>query len=162
MRQAENRLRRVSGIEGLPIVKNGSGKKIGLVERVSLKLEGQLVHGLIVTLQAPLGFGRRRRFVPAERIALWGDVSILVETVCPVPDEVRGESETIVKRVYTTGGELMGWMTDAMIDVSDGRVRALEVSLGLVDDIARGRLWIHDFTLGREGVIALVPPEKQI
>lgn len=145
-------MKRMSKLIGLPVVMEKTGKKIGRTERVCLCADGQLVQGMIISLY---GFGRRR-FVEMGNILLMGEVSLVIKSHVKVPKPLRDERSTF--RVQNTDGQHIGWMTDSMIDETDGRVRAIEVSFGYLDDVISGRLWVSDFTLRPCGVIAVVRP----
>lgn len=144
-------MKRMSKMVGLPVVMEKTGKRIGRIERICLSADGQNVGGVIVAM---FGLYRRRRFIEVGNILLWGEVSLLIKSHCQIPKEFR-EDDT-KQRVYSTEGSLLGWMTDALIDETDSRVRAIEISFGFFDDLLRGRSFVHDFTLRPCGVIAVL------
>ena len=145
-------MRRLSRLTGLPVLDPGSDRRVARVERPCLSADGQFLDGLAVRLT---GFGGRKRYLPFANIRLLGEVSLQVSALLPLPAE-RREEETS-PRVYGTAGELLGWATDALLDESDGRIRALELSFGYIDDLRRGRLWLRDFVRGPEGFVASLP-----
>ena len=142
-------MKRMMACVGLPVVADGSGKKIGQVERVCLYAEGQMVRGFIVRLN---GFGRRRRFVSLSQLEWVGDVSVAVSGMSRVPRDLKSNGQSNL--VLDTTGARLGWMTDALLD-NQGCVAAVEISKGYVDDLLQGRLWAKDFTIRQDGVIAV-------
>ena len=57
-------MKRMSKIISLPSVLHGTGRRLGLVERVCLSADGQDVAGLVLRLYGPM---RRKRFVQIGR-----------------------------------------------------------------------------------------------
>jgi len=109
-------MKRLSRLLELPVVDFRTGKQIARVERCCLSADGQNLCGLVVRQN---GFGRRRRYVEFSTLAVIGDVSLQVKALAPLPDPLkRAEDEN--RRVYNTSGRLLGWMTDALLDESDG------------------------------------------
>lgn len=146
-------MKRLSRLLELPVVDFRTGKQIARVERCCLSADGQNLCGLVVRQN---GFGRRRRYVEFSTLAVIGDVSLQVKALAPLPDPLkRAEDES--RRVYNTSGRLLGWMTDALLDESDGRIRALELSEGYLDELYRGRVWLRDFARRPLGFIAAYP-----
>jgi len=147
-------MKRLSKLAGLPVVLQATGKRVARVERACLSDDGQQLSGVVVQL---FGFGRRRRFVEFGNILLFGQVSLQVLSLCRVPPAHREAAGN--RRVYDTSGELLGWMTDGLLDENDGRIRALELSYGYLDDLSLGRVWVRDFASQACGFIAARPPE---
>lgn len=143
---------RMTGIAGLIAVSHGTGSKKGFVEHVVLSADGQDVQGLILRKR---GLLRRRRFVPFEHIALWGEKTVMVTAEERMPKEVRKSPDIEGLRVLDTSGERLGWVTDALVEETTGRVLSLEVSRGYVDDFTGGRIRVRDFTMRLGGVVAV-------
>ena len=146
------RMKRVSKVTGQPSVLQGTGRRLGLVERVLLSADGQDCAGLLLRLRGPL---RRKRFVPFGSVALWGEVAVAVRRAEKVPPALRRQEDIRGLAAWATAGERLGWVTDAFLDESSGRIRLLEVSQGIVDDFLRGRIHVRDFTMRPIGVVAV-------
>ena len=145
-------MKRMSKIISLPSVLHGTGRRLGLVERVCLSADGQDVAGLVLRLYGPM---RRKRFVPFGGIALWGEVAVAVRAAEKIPAALRRQEEILGLTVLDTSGERLGWVTDALIDEETGRVLQWEVSQGIVDDFLQGRIHVRDFTMRPNGVVAV-------
>ena len=145
-------MRRISKIAGLAAVAEHTGRRLGLVERVCLSADGQDAEGLLLRLR---GLFRRKRFVPFGSIALWGEVAVTVRRAERLPAAVQRREDVLGLAVLDTAGERLGWVTDAFVEESSGRVLALEVSQGIVDDFSRGRIRVRDFTMRPDGVVAV-------
>ena len=145
-------MKRISKIAGLVAVTEKTGRRLGFVERVCLSADGQDAQGLLLRLR---GLFRKKRFVSFGNIALWGEVTVTVHAVEKPPAAVRHQEDAIGLTVLSTSGERLGWVTDAFVEESSGRVLALEVSQGLVDDFSRGRIRVRDFTMRPDGVVAV-------
>ena len=143
---------RMSKIIGLTSVLHGTGRRMGLVERVCLSADGQDAAGLVLRLY---GLTRGKRFVPFGRIALWGEVTVAVTGMEKVPGRLKKQEDLLGLSVLDTSGERLGWVTDALIEEETGRVAALEVSQGIVDDFTRGRIRVRDFTMRPGGGVAV-------
>ena len=145
-------MKRISKIAGLVAVTEKTGRQLGFVERVCLSADGQDAQGLLLRLR---GLFRKKRFVSFGNIALWGEVTVTVHAVEKPPAAVRHQEDAIGLTVLSTSGERLGWVTDAFVEESSGRVLALEVSHGIVDDFSRGRIRVRDFTMRPDGVVAV-------
>lgn len=145
-------MKRISKIAGLVAVTEKTGRRLGFVERVCLSADGQDAQGLLLRLR---GLFRKKRFVSFGNIALWGEVTVTVRAVEKPPAAVRHQEDVIGLTVLSTSGERLGWVTDAFVEESSGRVLALEVSHGIVDDFSRGRIRVRDFTMRPDGVVAV-------
>ena len=82
-------------------------------------------------------------------------MTVTVRSVEKLPAAIRRQEDVIGLSVLDTSGERLGWVTDAFIEESSGRVLALEVSRGIVDDFSRGRIRVRDFTMRPDGVVAV-------
>ena len=143
---------RMTEITGLVSVSHGTGRRMGLVEHVALSADGQDVQGLILQRR---GLLRRKRYVPFQSIALWGEKTVSVTAEERIPKSVRKTPDIEGLRVLDTSGERLGWVTDALVEETTGRVLALEVSRGYVDDFISGRIRVRDFTMRLGGVVAV-------
>lgn len=143
---------RLSNIAGLTAVADGTGRRLGLVERAVLKQDGQDAEGLILRMN---GFMRRRRFVPYNSIVLWGEVTVVVTAAETLSRRVPRREDVVGRHVLDTSGERLGWVTDALLEEATGRVLALEVSGGFLDDFVSGRTFVRDFTMRPNGVVAV-------
>lgn len=143
---------RLTQITGLVAVSHGTGRKTGLVQHVVLSADGQDVQGLILQKQ---GLVRRKTFVPFTGIALWGEKTVTVTREGNLPSGIRQRQEIAGMSVLDTSGERLGWVTDALVEETTGRVLAIEISQGFVDDFVSGRIRIGVFTMRPDGVVAV-------
>lgn len=146
-------MKRMSKIIGLAAVLHGTGRRIGLVERVCLSADGQDLAGLVLRLY---GLTRRKRFVPFGNISLWGEVAVAVKEHEKLPLLMKRQDDVLNLTVLDTSGERLGWVTDALIEEGSGQICALEISQGIVDDFTRGRIRVRDFTMRPGGVVAVM------
>ena len=146
------RMLRMTGIMGLIAVSHGTGRRTGLVEHVILCADGQDVQGLILRKR---GLLRKRRFVPFDDIALWGEKTVTIASEQKIPRKIRQRSGVAGMPVLDTAGERIGWVTDVLVEENTGCVLALEVSRGYLDDFTTGRICVRDFTMRPCGVVAV-------
>jgi prepilin-type N-terminal cleavage/methylation domain-containing protein len=110
---AVRRSGRISRITGLAAVADGTGRRAGQVQRVCVSEDGQWVTGLILTSGSLV---RRKRYVPFAHITLWGEVTVSVDAVQPVPKELKGAAGIVGMTVTDTCGERVGRVTDAFVE----------------------------------------------
>lgn len=149
---------RMTDITGLTAVTHGTGRRTGLVERVCLSADGQDVQGLILRKK---GLFCCKSYVPFECIALWGEKTVTVTAEHKLPVSIRRRQEPEGLPVLDTAGERLGWVTDVLVEETTGRVTALEVSHGYVDDFTLGRSLVRDFTMRPGGVVAVTEPAAE-
>ena len=134
---------RLGSITGLPVILNG--RKIGRVEKAVLTPDGRALRGL-VTRQ---GLGGAK-WIPGEAASVLGQVSVVTAMH---PGRVPRDADFSFGSVRDTAGLHIGRVTDVFLDADTRRITALEVSLGLVEELTVGRL------LAREYVVRTAPSE---
>ncbi len=122
---------------GLPVISNG--KKLGRVAEAALSDDLTRLTGIY----AECGF-KGSRFIPSGQMRLIGDVAILCDG-----EGYRARVQRVPwpKRAVTTDGRRLGAITGVMLDESTFAVVALQLSLGLIDDLLSGRKWISSFSV---------------
>lgn len=158
-------MKRIDQICGLSVIDVSSGIKIGEVAHVVLDAENRCIAGIDIS---PRRFISGQRYIQFGDIEIFGDVSVLIKRNCMQSDEgyLRNQKSRrnqakprerleLGQKVYLTDGSDIGWFTNALIDEAKGRIQSLEVSQGFIDDLARGRCWINEFSCGEHGITAL-------
>ena len=128
---------RLGSIVGLPAALNG--RMVGRVEQTVLTPDGHALRGLVVRH----GLGGAR-WVDAESIAVLGDVSVILS--CK-PARLPRDADFTLTSVKDTGGLNLGWVTDAYVNPATMQVTALEISLGLVEELTLGRMLTRQFVV---------------
>ena len=142
----------VRNLIGLPVI--CEGRRIG--RAASVELSGDLTQMRGVVVDCGL---RGSRFIAAGTGLILGDVSIIARQIdrrAPVQMPLR-------RRALSTDGALRGAIIGALIDDESGKVGALLLSLGYVDDLLGGRRWIRQYTVSKENgdVIFSTYPEQK-
>lgn len=78
------------------------------------------------------------------QISVIGDVSLQCSGKCM---RASGCEPFAPGRALTTGGRRLGRVSDLMIDERSGRVEAIEISRGYLDDLLSSRLICDEFSL---------------
>lgn len=128
---------RLGSLVGLPAALEG--RMVGRVEQTVLTPDGHALRGLVVRH----GLGGAR-WVAAAHIAVLGDVSVILDTK---PTRLPRDADFTLTSVKDTGGLNLGRVTDAYVHPSTFQVAALEVSLGLVEEISLGRMLARHFVV---------------
>lgn len=128
---------RLGSIVGLPAALNG--RMVGRVEQTVLTPDGHALRGLVVRH----GLGGAR-WVDAESIAVMGNVSVILK--CK-PTHLPRDADFTLSGVKDTGGLNLGRVTDAYVNPDTLQVTALEISLGLVEEITLGRMLVRQFVV---------------
>ena len=144
-------MKRIDQITELNVVDINTGRRLGKVSRVFLDGQRQVMLG--VSLKADRLF-EPNRFIAFENITLFGKFSLLVNP--RVKTRMPQETLKLGSRVYSADGNRLGWCTNALIDESDGSIRALEVSNGYVSDLMGTRSWVRAFSCGAESISVLL------
>ena len=132
-------MRSVRALIGMPAVRADQGMRIGRVTRVFLDDEIRRVSGVWVC-----GKRGRLRFIPAQDIAMIGDVALFVNSA----GTKRAEGGPMrIRRAFNGAGMLVGAVVGAYLDEETLAIAALELSLGFWEDIARGRQLVRDFAV---------------
>ena len=145
-------MKRMSAIKGMPVVHQETGKRIGKVEQAYLYAGGERLLGLSIKGD---GFRQKKLYASLADIRLIGDVSVIVRKAGRPPKQ-QPSGPVPGTRVWSSEGEKLGWMSNALIEESTGSVHALEVSRGYCDDLTDGRIWVREFTVRPCGVIAVL------
>lgn len=140
---------RLGRILGLPAI--CGARVVGHVERAVPDQEGHHLQGLVIRR----GLGSAR-WAERSRIAVLGDVSVILrEKPCRMP---RCSSVTLGP-VKDESGLALGRVTDLWIRPDTFDITALEITLGLIEDLRHGRRKIRQWTLqpGEEEAMLLIP-----
>ena len=144
--------RRLGRILGLPCV---CGEKVvGHVERAVPDETGQQVQGFIIRR----GLGSAK-WADRRDVSLVGDVSVILQRK---PVRMPRGADTRLGPVKDEGGLTLGRVTDWWIDQEGLGITALEVTLGVMEDILRGRRRVLRWTVypGEEELQVLLPREE--
>lgn len=136
------------GMVGMPVVCRE--KKIGRMIRADVS--DDLSHMEGIWLDAGL---RGTRYVPAERVEMLGNASIIVDTPGVRKPMKAG---ALYRRAVSTDGRRLGAITNARIDELSFAVTALELSAGVWDDLFNQRSYFTRFTVNRETGEVIVEP----
>ena len=143
---------RLGRILGLPAV---CGEKVvGHVERAVPDESGQRVTGFVIRR----GLGGAK-WADRSAVTVLGDVSVILkERPVRMP---KGSSVTLAA-VKDESGLTLGRVTDWWISRESFDIAALEVTLGLLEDLTRGRRTIRQWAVqsGEEGMQVLIPREE--
>ena len=143
---------RLGRILGLPCV---CGEKVvGHVERAVPDETGQQVQGFIIRR----GLGSAK-WADRRTVSVVGDVSVILREKPVRPP--RG-AEAALGPVKDEGGLTLGRVTDWWISKEQLGITALEVTLGLTEDLLTGRRRVSRWTVraGEEGLLVLLPREE--
>ncbi len=122
----EVRIRRVLG---LPAILGEA--MVGHVERAVLTRDGRHLRGLMIRR----GLGSAK-WVPGEHIRVLGDVSVILGQR---PVRPPRDTAFTLRTVKDESGLTLGRVTDAWISTETLDVTAIEVTLGLLEDLRTGR-----------------------
>lgn len=145
---------RLGRILGLPCV---CGERVvGHVERAVPDETGQQVQGFIIRR----GLGSAK-WAGKEDVSVVGDVSVILRRKPTRPP--RGANSALGP-VKDEGGLTLGRVTDWWIDQEGLGITALEVTLGLMEDLLTGRRRVARWTVrpGEDGMQVLLPREEWV
>ena len=128
---------RLGSIVGLPAALNG--RMVGRVEQAVLTCDGHALRGLVIRH----GLGGAR-WAGAADIAILGDVSVVLSQK---PQRLPRDAAFSLNTVKDTGGLNLGRVTDAYVSRATLQVAALEVTLGLWEELTQGRVLARQFTV---------------
>ena len=140
---------RLGRILGLPAV---CGERVvGHVERAVPDEEGHRLIGLVIRR----GLGSAK-WANRSAITVLGDVSVILGAR---PGRVPKGSDTVLGAVKDESGLALGRVTDLWISPETFDITALEITLGLLEDLRSGRRTIRQWTVqsGEEGAHVLIP-----
>lgn len=143
---------RLGRILGLPAI---CGERVmGHVERAVPDETGQHVQGFVIRR----GLGSAK-WADHSAVSVVGDVSVILSRR---PGRVPKGSDALLSAVKDEGGLTLGRVTDWWISRDTLAITALEVTLGLMEDLTSGRRTVNRWTVkrGEDGLIVLLPREE--
>lgn len=155
---------------GMPIYTLEKGKRLGTVKDVIY--DGERSKLIAFTLEEPGLISPERRILPFDKVGSIGRDAIMIEKddvlieTKDYPEEARQLSQKgtlIGKRVITQSGNILGNITDILIDEDTGKAISFEVSGGVARDIGTGRNYVgapEVVNLGEDAVI--VPDNTEV
>ena len=139
-------MKRMSGLIGTAVI--ADGRRAGRVSGVVLE-DGRHISGVLI--EGALG---------GSRIVALGQIDVIgvVSLQCTGKGARSGGCEPFApRRAVTTAGRRLGRVSDLMIDERTGRIEAIEISRGYIDDMLSGRLICDEFALAPQTGDAVVP-----
>lgn len=143
---------RLGRILGLPAV---CGERVvGHVERAVPDETGQRVVGFVIRR----GLGGAK-WAARSAVSVLGDVSVILREK---PGRVPKGSDASLSAVKDEGGLTLGRVTDWWISRDSLDITALEVTLGLLEDLTNGRRTVLKWAVqsGEDGMQVLIPREE--
>ena len=128
---------RLGSLVGFPAVLEG--RMVGRVEQTVLTQDGRSLRGLVIRH----GMGSAK-WAGCERICLLGEVSVILRGR---PGRMPEGAGFALQRVKDADGLILGVVTDAYVNPCTFRVTALEISLGLVEELTCGRMLARSFAV---------------
>lgn len=126
-------------LTGMPVIFTETGKKIGRVVRVNTDRTLSAIEGIWVT--GRLG---KMWFCPRGDVNFVGENAVFVKSSrgCHAGGEAFG-----IRRALDAAGMLTGAAVGAYFDPQTLEIRALEISYGFWEDIARGHSRVRTYTV---------------
>lgn len=142
---------RLGRILGLPAVMGA--RVVGHVERAVPDETGKHLTGFVIRR----GLGGAK-WADAASVEVLGDVSLILRSC---PERHHREKAYTISSVKDESGLTLGRVTDWWISRDTLDVTALEISLGPLEDLRRGRCTIRRWTVqpGEDGWQVLIPRE---
>ena len=142
---------RLGRILGLPAVMGA--RVVGHVERAVPDETGKHLTGFVIRR----GLGSAK-WADATSVEVLGDVSLILRSS---PERHHREKAYAISAVKDESGLTLGRVTDWWISRDTLDVTALEISLGPLEDLRRGRCTIRRWTVqpGEDGWQVLIPRE---
>ncbi|MBQ2954700.1 MAG: hypothetical protein IJE07_14310 [Clostridia bacterium] len=139
---------RLNRVLGLPAILGE--KRVGHVERVGLNPQARQLQGVVIRH----GLGGAK-WAPRQSVAVLGDVSLVLREA---PGRLPPEEPAPPRRVTDGSGLTLGRVTDAWICPDTMEITALEVTLGLCEDLLRGRLRLREWAVqpGPDGELQIL------
>jgi len=122
-------MRKLRNLIGMPVVLGG--RKIGRLVQAELSSDMSELSGIWVDCGL-----RGTRRIPAENLEMIGRKAVSVDSR---GERRRCKTGFAIRRAVSTDGRRIGAITGAEIDELTFRVQALELSMGLWDDLCSGR-----------------------
>ena len=143
---------RLGRVLGLPAI---CGERVvGHVERAVPDETGQHLQGFVIRR----GLGGAK-WADRDTVTVLGDVSVILRER---PGRVPKGCDTAITAVKDEGGLTLGRVTDLWIGKDHMDITALEITLGLVEDLTTGRRTVRQWTAkpGDDGLQVLIPREE--
>ncbi len=143
---------RLGRILGLPAV--CGARLVGHVERAIPDENGQRLQGFIIRR----GLGGAK-WAARQTVAVLGDVSVILGAK---PVRVPKDQDVTLSAVKDEGGLTLGRVTDLWISKDGLDITALEVTLGLLEDLRSGRRTVRHWAVqpGEDGLQVLIPRDE--
>lgn len=143
---------RLGRVLGLPAVLGE--RLVGHVERAVLDREGRQLRGLVIRR----GLGGAR-WVSREDVGVLGDVSVIIGRT---PVRTPRDTGFTLRTVKDESGLTLGRVTDVWLSPETLAVTALEVTLGLMEELRTGRLRVREWAVqpGEDGAAQVLIPRK--
>lgn len=133
----ECRVPRGSDLVGLPVLAGPKLTRIGRVQEVLLSADGTAVCGLLLDEG---GWLSPRRVLDYRAVTAVGSTHVLADEVYLAQEtETRCCQDLHGLPVLGAGGDEVGLMDDLHFDSATGKVTALQLSHGFVDDLLSGK-----------------------
>ncbi len=148
---------RLGRVLGLPAILGE--RLVGHVERAVLEKDGRRLRGLMIRR----GLGSAK-WVGRQDIHVLGDVSVILAARPVRPPK---DTDFALRTVKDESGLTLGRVTDAWISPDTMDVTAIEVTLGLLEDLRSGRRKVAQWAVqpsegasGGDGAQVLIPREE--
>ncbi len=143
---------RLGHVLGLPAILGE--RMVGHVERAVLDRDGRRLRGLMIRR----GLGSAR-WVEREGVGVLGDVSVILGRA---PVRMPRDTDFSLRTVKDESGLTLGWVTDLWLSPETLAVTALEITLGVVEDLRKGRLRVEEWAVqpGEDGTAQVLLPRK--
>lgn len=128
---------RLTRVVGLPVILGE--RRVGHVERAVLSSDGRQLAGLAIRR----GLGSAR-WVSREMVSVLGEVAVVVHGA---PVRMPRPAMDFPRRVSDESGLTLGRVTDAWLRPDTLQTAALEVTLGPIEDLRRGRLRVRRWAM---------------
>lgn len=144
---------RMGRVLGLPVV-HGE-RLVGHVERCVLDAAGKSLRGLVIRR----GLGGAK-WVGREGVGVLGDVSVILTQA---PARPPRDADFSLRLVKDEGGLTLGRVTDVWLSPESLSVTALEITLGLAEELRSGRLRVCDWVVlpGEDGDAQVLIPRSE-
>jgi uncharacterized protein YrrD len=152
---------------GLPVIIQGTGKKVGIVRELQLSDDTNTITGFYVSGNR---FTKKSGLIPFKYIHSVDSHGIIIS-----PDFLDGmqklptaensiEPELLIgtSLIHQDGREL-GKIADILVDLKNGRVAGVEISEGFIDDLVDGRSLLPNMPTSHDaaGTLVLTPEEAE-
>lgn len=144
---------RLGRVLGLPAILGE--RMVGHVERAVLAPDGQHLRGLLIRK----GLGSAR-WAEREQIGVLGDISVILDGK---PTRPPRDADFTLRTVKDESGLTLGRVTDVWVSSETLQVTALEVTLGLLEELRTGRLRVQHWAVqpdDDDGAQVLIPREE--